>query len=194
MKKLIVFLSFILILCMSSLVVLASDLYVIDDRSDTMHYTSSSRVYLDGANNASVSSVASGNSVTFQMWGSELYIYCSQYTNSGYVAVYIDNVYKGKYDSGRSSDYTYKHLLCSFTDLTAKEHEVVLVCTSDYVKNPSGSSVAGRFYFDYIEVSEIYKDYYTDTVLIFLAFIAVLLGFFCILKIVEFWRYLKNDH
>lgn len=195
MRKLMLFLSVILIICFSTLISFATADYIIDDRADTMIYSSASRIYLPSAVNGSVSSLSSGNSVTFQSWGSELYVYCARYTNSGYVAVYIDNEYRGKYDSSRSTDYSTDHLLCSFTDLSESEHNVLLVCTSDYVTDPTTNrSVSPRFYFDYIEVSEFYKDYYTDSLFILLGVLVSVVFCILIFKILEFWRHLKNDN
>lgn len=195
MKKLFIFLSVILILCCGMLCTFAAGGYIIDDRSELMHYTSSSRIYIPSAVNGSVSSLTSGNSVSFQMWGSELSVYCASYTNSGYVAVYVDNVLKGIYDVGQSTDYVTSQLLCSFTDLSEKEHNIVLVCTSDYVIDAgSGRSVVGRFYLDCVETSESFSDYYSNLSILCLSFIILLLIFLLAFKICEFWRYLRNDN
>ena len=195
MKKLFIFLSFILILFCGMLCTFASGGYIIDDRSELMHYTSSSRIYIPSAVNGSVSSLTSGNSVSFQIWGSELSVYCASYTNSGYVAVYVDNVLKGIYDVGQSTDYVTSQLLCSFTDLSEQEHNIVLLCTSDYVIDAgSGRSVLGRFYLDYVETSESFSDYYSNLSILCLSFIILLLIFLLVFKICEFWRHLKHDN
>lgn len=195
MKKLFISLSVILILCCGMLCTFAAGGYIIDDRSELMHYTSSSRIYIPSAVNGSVSSLTSGNSVSFQIWGSELSVYCASYTNSGYVAVYVDNVLKGIYDVGQSTDYVTSQLLCSFTDLSEKEHNIVLVCTSDYVIDAgSGRSVLGRFYLDYVETSESFSDYYSNLSILCLSFIILLLIFLLVFKICEFWRHLKHDN
>lgn len=195
MKKLFIFLSVILILCCGMLCTFAAGGYIIDDRSELMHYISSSRIYIPSAVNGSVSSLTSGNSVSFQIWGSELSVYCASYTNSGYVAVYVDNVLKGIYDVGQSTDYVTSQLLCSFTDLSEKEHNIVLVCTSDYVIDAgSGRSVLGRFYLDYVETSESFSDYYSNLSILCLSFIILLLIFLLVFKICEFWRHLKHDN
>ena len=195
MKKLFIFLSVILILCCGILCTFAAGGYIIDDRSELMHYTSSSRIYIPSAVNGSVSSLTSGNSVSFQIWGSEFSVYCASYTNSGYVAVYVDNVLKGVYDVGQSTDYVTSQLLCSFTDLSEKEHNIVLVCTSDYVIDAgSGRSVLGRFYLDYVETSESFSDYYSNLSILCLSFIVLLLIFLLVFKICEFWRHLKHDN
>jgi hypothetical protein len=194
-KKLFIFLSVILILCCGILCTFAAGGYIIDDRSELMHYTSSSRIYIPSAVNGSVSSLTSGNSVSFQIWGSEFSVYCASYTNSGYVAVYVDNVLKGVYDVGQSTDYVTSQLLCSFTDLSEKEHNIVLVCTSDYVIDAgSGRSVLGRFYLDYVETSESFSDYYSNLSILCLSFIVLLLIFLLVFKICEFWRHLKHDN
>lgn len=195
MKKLFIFLSVILILFCGMLCTFASGGYIIDDRSELMHYTSSSRIYIPSAVNGSVSSLTSGNSVSFQIWGSELSVYCASYTNSGYVAVYVDNVLKGIYDVGQSTDYVTSQLLCSFTDLSEQEHNIVLLCTSDYVIDAgSGRSVLGRFYLDYVETSESFSDYYSNLSILCLSFIILLLIFLLVFKICEFWRHLKHDN
>lgn len=197
MKRLFIFLSVILILCCGMLCSFAEESgYIIDDRSELMHYTSSSRIYLPSAVNSSLSFLTSGNSVTFQIWGSELSVYCASYTNSGYVSVYVDNVLKGTYDVGQTSDYVTSQLLCSFTDLSENEHNIILVCTSDYVIDAvSGRSVAGRFYFDYIEATSSFLDYYSYSITDMVIFIICLFVFMIlIILFIQLWRYLKHDH
>lgn len=196
MKKLFIFLSVILILCCGMLCTFASGGYIVDDRSELMHYTSSSRIYIPSAVNGSVSSLTSGNSVSFQIWGSELSVYCASYTNSGYVSVYVDNVLKGIYDVGQSTDYVTSQLLCSFTDLSEQEHNVVLLCTSDYVIDAgSGRSVAGRFYLDYIEAASSFSDYYSYSITDMVIFIICLFVFMIlIILFIQLWRYLKHDN
>lgn len=193
MRKLFFFLCFLFLSCVIFIVTsyAATDLLV-DDRGDGLTYTASSRIYDSSALNGSLSQVSSSNSVTFSFYGPDLQIYAASYTNSGKIAIYIDNVYKGSFSPGQSLDYDVKELV-SFSDLGYDDHLLVAVTVSEYVEDlSSGRDTLGRAYYDYFAINSDYQisDNYMPVLIFIACFLAIDVLFGCL----NFWRYLKNDN
>lgn len=173
------------------LVCSADSYYSLDDRSDLIKYTSSTRYYLDVAYQGTVSRFGYGESATFVCYGDELFIYGCPSLTAVRAAVFVDGFVVGyTRDIGNPSTLSAPELVFSKIDLGPGEHVVSIVGFQRYV---SGTT-AGHFYLDRVECAKSFStvDLLPTMLMAAVFFLVLIMLVYFAFKLV-FWRLHKDE-